>query len=150
MVTLVDEDKKELKKVPKTSHDYLAVSGTLLNGCITTIVYRNGASPTGKNLYWEINGTKGSLLMEGSLGFPNISHPTLKFASTEEGSELQLIDVETPDGVAGNVGQAYEAFADCRDGDFPTFDNALIRHRMLEAIYESDRKGTRESYKSAY
>ena len=46
----------------------------------------------------------------------------------------------------GGIGPVYEAFARGKEGTWATFEDALTRHRMVEAIYRSAEMGTRESY----
>lgn len=144
---LVDGDGKPTEEVKKTAHDYLAVTGTLQNGGgIANIVYQGGMSKTGKNFYWEINGTKGSIVMEGDLGHVQMVHPTFYFVGDEEGATLQQVEIEPAKDYSFNVGKAYDAFVGVGDGHLTTFEDALLRHRMIDAIYRSNEKGTRESY----
>lgn len=64
-LSVVDGDGKELRKVKNTSHDIVSVTGTLLEGGgVADITYFGGTSRTGRNFYWEINGTEGSLVLE--------------------------------------------------------------------------------------
>lgn len=147
---VLDKDGKELKKVTKTSHDFVAVQGALINGGVASVVYQGGMSTTGKNFYWEINGTKGSLVLEGPMGHIQMVEPTLKFVSSEKGAKLEDVEIEMADSFSFNVGKAYDAFAGVGDGHLTTFEDAVIRHRMIEAIYKSNRDGTRESYKTTY
>ncbi|KIV83911.1 hypothetical protein PV11_05896 [Exophiala sideris] len=145
-IDVVDDAGKHLRTVDKTSHDHLALTGTLQRGGIATVVYQPATSLTGKNFYWEINGTKGSLVLEGSSGHIQMFHPTIKFVSTEKNAKLKEIEVEAPSEFSYNVGQAWDAFAEKGEGTVTTFEDALLRHKMIEAIYRSDEKGTRESY----
>ena len=46
----------------------------------------------------------------------------------------------------GGIGPVYEAFARGEKGTWATFEDAVVRHKMVEAIYRSAEKGTRESY----
>lgn len=143
---LVDADGKLEREVDKTSHDYLAVTGTLQNGGVASVVYQGGTSKTGKNFYWEINGTKGSVVLEGDVGHVQMYHPRLQFVSNDEGAELQRVEIEPAKDFAYNVGKAYDAFVGVGDGHVTTFEDALLRHRMIDAIYRSHENGTRESY----
>lgn len=149
-ISLVDADGKEVRKVEKSAHDYMAVIGSLKKGGVASVVYQGGTSNTNKNFYWEINGTKGSLVMEGPVGHVQMFQPTLKFVSSEQGAELKAVEVTQAKDFTYNVGSAYDAFAGKGDGHATTFEDAVVRHRMIEAIYKSDKNGTRESYKDAY
>jgi len=147
---LVDADGKKIREVKKTAHDYMAVTGLLKKGGIVSVVYQGGMSNTGKNFYWEINGTKGSLVLEGPNGHVQMFHPTLKFVSSDSGAKLESVDVPEAKDFTYNVGSAYDAFVGQGDGHVTTFEDAVVRHRMVEAIYKSDKEGTRESYKDVY
>ena len=149
-LSLIDADGKELRKVEKTSHDYMAVIGTLKKGGVASVVYQGGKSSTGKDFYWEINGTKGSLVMEGSFGHIQMFQPTMEFVSSEQGAKIKPVEVAEAKDFSYNVGSAYDSFAGNGDGSVTTFEDAVVRHRMIEAIYKSDRDGTRESYNDVY
>jgi predicted dehydrogenase len=151
VLSVIDATGKEIKKAEKTSHDYMAVIGKLKKGGVASVVYQGGNSNTGKAFYWEINGTKGSLVMEhGFSGHIQMFHPTIKFVSSEQGAEMKAVEVAEAKDFSYNVGNAYEAFVGKNDGCVTTFEDAVVRHRMIEAIYKSDRDGTRESYKDVY
>lgn len=148
-LNLVDGDGSVVKTVPKTAHDYVAVNGILKNGGgVVSVVYQGGSNPFGTpGFYWQIDGTKGSLLLEGSVGHVQMFQPTIKFIKNGEK------EAKNVDGVkwVGNdfsyaVGHAWEAFAGKGDGNVTTWEDALLRHKMIDAIYRSNEKGTREKY----
>jgi predicted dehydrogenase len=73
--------------------------------------------------------------------------PTIKFVKAEEaGAEWQDVDVAQAKGFDYNVGKYWDKFAGVGDGTVVDFEEALVRHRMIDAIYQSDKNGTRESY----
>ncbi|OQU98165.1 hypothetical protein CLAIMM_03989 [Cladophialophora immunda] len=138
-------------------HDYMSVTGTLARGGVASVVYQGGHSLTGKDFYWEINGTQGSLILEGPSGLVEMFHPTIKFVKAEEeasfksfddgkGPQPEEVKVEVASDFAYNVGQAWDAFAGAGSGTVTTFEDALVRHKMIDAIYRSSEKGTRETY----
>ena len=148
--SVVDSEGKEIRKITKTSHDMMAVQGSLVNGGIASIVYQPDSSTTGKNFYWEINGTKGSVVLEGPVGHVQMFEPTLKFVSSEKDAKFEEIKLEQVKDFTHNVGSGYDAFVGVGDGSLTTFEDAVIRHRMIEAMYKSNRDGTRETYKTTY
>ena len=150
IMSVVDADGKEIRKAEKTSHDYMAVIGRLRTGGVASVVYQGGKSSTGKDLYWEINGTKGSLVMESFSGHIQMFQPTRKFVSSEPGAKMEVVEVAQAKDFSYNVGSAYDAFAGAGDGNVTTFEDAVVRHRMIDAIYKSDRDGTRETYNDVY
>lgn len=141
--------------LPVTAHDQIAISGVLKSGVIASIFYRGGVS-RGNNLRWEINGTKGDLVITAALG--NLQIADLKLeggAGDEEGvSPIPLpgfYDSE-PGGVSGEIGanvlRSYAHFAkDLRNGTntMPDFEYGVRRHRLLAAIEEASRSGVTQA-----
>jgi predicted dehydrogenase len=143
-VPVVDRKSGEiLRTVDNDTYDYVSITGTLLNGAVATVVYQGGQPFSDKGCYWEIRGTKGSLLIEGPNGLVEMYPTTLKFADSN--GQPQEIETELAGDWAFNVGEAWNAFAGDA-GAVPTFEDALVRHRMIDAIYRSHEKGTRETY----
>lgn len=135
---------KVLRSVDNNTYDYVSVTGTLLSGAVATVVYQGGQAPIGKGFYWEIRGIKGTLIIEGPNGLIEMFPTTMKFV--EAGEEPQEIETEVAADSGHNVGKAWDAFAGQGSGIVPTFEDALVRHRMIDAIYRSHEKGTRETY----
>ncbi|PSN59125.1 NAD-binding Rossmann fold oxidoreductase family protein [Corynespora cassiicola Philippines] len=163
-VTLLGADLKPSgEPVAKTSHDYISMTGTLVEGNgIVNVTYAPGLSRTNRDFVWEINGTEGSLLLEGGAmgGHIQMYQPTIKLATydpeaalygVEGGASQKLEEVQidkAPD-FSYNTGKAWEALAGIGldEGQSVTiFEDALVRHRMIDAIYRSARQGTRENY----
>lgn len=136
--------------------DQISLSGTLQNGAVASIHFHGGKS-RGPGFQWEINGTEGDLLIEGVSGHIQMTPVTLKGA---RGSEKKVADLpipasclwaprETPEGIPFNVAQAYVQVAeDMRNGtrNAPTFDDAVTRHRMIDAIVTAAKSGRQQSY----
>lgn len=141
-------DGKVVEEVDKAAHDHIAVIGRLARGGgVASIVYQGGMSSTDKNFYWEITGTKGSLVFEGPHGHVQMFQPKLKFVAAEQGAKLEEVDVKMIENdFSYNVGSAWDSLAGVGDGSVTTFEDALLRHKMIDAIYRSNEKGTRESY----
>src|SRR6266516_1431985 len=128
---------------PMTAEDQVAVTGLLEGGAALSVHYRGGSS-RGTNLLWEINGTEGDLQLTADGGQPQIWDMDIRGGRGEQ-SSLELLPVpeqyrwsppQRP-GPSTNVAQAYARFArDYREGTklCPTFDDAVARHRMLNAI----------------
>jgi len=146
--SLVDSDGKFVKTLPKTAHDHVSIQARLVQGNgVVTVVYAPESSRTGPSFYCEITGTKGSLLLEGQSGHVQMTAPTLKMAL--EGQEMVQVEVDQSDGPSYNVGKAWEAWAGqgLEDGhSVTTFEDALVRHQMIDAIYRAAESGTRENY----
>ncbi|OLD55334.1 oxidoreductase [archaeon 13_1_40CM_2_52_13] len=137
---------------PMTAEDQVLVSGLLEGGAALSIHYRGGVS-RGTNLLWEINGTEGDLQLTATGGQAQIFEMTVHGGKGAE-SSLEVLPVpkkylwSPPQGPSTNVAQAYARFAgDYREGTHlcPTFDDAVTRHRMLNAIEMAAATGQRQT-----
>lgn len=148
---LIDKNGKPVRKVTKTAHDYVSITGLLANGGgVVDVTYAPALSRTNRDFYWEINGTEGSLVFEGAKfgGHIQMFQPTLKLAK-DDNSDLEEVQVEKATALSFNVGKSWDAWAGVgqdKGQSVTTFEDALIRHRMIEAIYRSAKLGTRENY----
>ncbi|KAF1844168.1 NAD(P)-binding protein [Cucurbitaria berberidis CBS 394.84] len=146
---LVDKDGNPNGKVKKAAHDHVSMTGLLENGGgIVSVTYAPSQSRTNRNFHWEINGTEGSLVLEGGKmgGHVQMYQPTIKLAAQKD---LEEIQVEDGSAFSYNVGKAWDALAGIgldKGHGVVTFEDALLRHKMIEAVYRSARQGTRENY----
>jgi predicted dehydrogenase len=137
---------------PMTAEDQIGVSGLLEGGAVFTIHYRGGVS-RGTNLLWEINGTEADLQLTAAGGQAQIFQLELRGGNGDR-SALEILPVPEqyqwapPQGPSTNVAQAYARFArDYRDNTHlcPTFEDAVTRHRMLDAIETAAATGQRQT-----
>jgi predicted dehydrogenase len=140
---------------PMTAEDQVAVTGLLDGGAAFSIHYRGGYS-RGTNLLWEINGTEGDLQLIADGGQAQIFEMTVRGGRGAQ-SGLEVLPVPEqyrwapPQGPSTNVAQAYAHFArDYREGTHlcPTFDDAVTRHRMLDAIEKAATTGQRQTIRA--
>lgn len=136
--------------------DQLVISGVLESGAVASVHFRGGLS-RGTNFLWEINGTEGDLLIEGDCGHIQMMPLRMKGA---RGGLTRVVDlplpascrwapVITPQGMPFNLAQAYLRLAeDFRGGSraVPSFDDAVVRHRMIDAIERAAESGRRQRY----
>jgi predicted dehydrogenase len=145
---LIDEKYQPLgEKKSKTSHDFVSMSAELINGGGNVdVTYAPGLSRSGRDFYWEIIGSEGTLVLEGPKmgGHVQMYQPTVKIALGQE--ELKEVEVEKAEDTSFNVGRAWDAWAGEGKGSVTTWEDAVVRHKMIEAIYRSAEKGTRENY----
>src|SRR5881628_1870450 len=138
--------------LPMMADDQIGVTGLLEGGAAFSIHYRGGAS-RGTNLLWEINGTQGDLQLTAAGGQAQIFEMTVRGGKGAQSSLEVLLVPEKyrwspPRGPSTNVAQAYARFArDYREGTHlcPTFDDAVTRHRMLDAIETAAATGQRQT-----
>src|SRR5437588_3568161 len=137
---------------PMNAEDQVCVTGLLEGGAALSIHYRGGVS-RGTNLLWEINGTEGDLQLTGAGGQAQIFEMTVHGGKGAQPT-LEVLPVpkkylwSPPQGPSTNVAQAYARFArDYREGTHlcPTFDDALRRPRMLDAIEKAAATGQRHT-----
>jgi len=137
---------------PMNADDQVCVAGLLEGGAAFSIHYRGGHS-RGTNLLWEINGTEGDLQITADGGQAQIFEMTVR-GGTGAQSSLEVLPVPqryrwSPlQGPSTNVAQAYARFArDYREGTHlcPTFDDAVTRHHMLDAIETAAATGQRQT-----
>jgi predicted dehydrogenase len=142
------------QSVPMTAEDQVAVTGALDGGAAFSIHYRGGVS-RGTNLLWEINGSEGDLQLTSAGGQPQIFETRLRGGRSAQ-SSLEILPVPAQyrwspaqgPGPSTNVAQAYARFArDYREGTHlcPTFEDAVTRHRMLNAIETAGATGRRQT-----
>jgi predicted dehydrogenase len=139
---------------PMTADDQVCVTGLLEGGAALSIHYRGGHS-RGTNLLWEINGTDGDLQLTAAGGQAQIFELDVRGGNGAQ-SSLELLPVPEQygwsppqgPGPATNVAQAYARFArDYREGTHlcPSFEDAVTRHRMLNAIETAATTGQRQT-----
>jgi predicted dehydrogenase len=138
---------------PMTAEDQVGVSGLLEGGAVFSIHYRGGVS-RGTNLLWEINGTEGDLQLTATGGQAQIWEMEVRGGNRKQ-SSLEILPVPEQyrwsppqgPGPSTNVAQAYARLArDYREGTHlcPTFEDAVTRHRMLNAIETAAATGQRQ------
>lgn len=141
--------------LPMTAPDQVAISGTLSSGAVVNVHFRGGSTKD-QPLRWTITGTEGELVFAGR-------HGHLQFGMVEllraKGDDKVMTPVEIPGsyefvaqgrgGPSYTVAQAYAGLIrDIEDGGHrtPTFADAVVRHRMLDAVTQSAQTGTRQLY----
>jgi predicted dehydrogenase len=128
-----DEDPTAV--ITRTSEDSLLVHASTTGGIQASFAFRGGEASAGVDGFrWEVYGSKGSVVVKGARGNPGANPPRL-WVNGEE--------IEVEEGMTA-VGREYVEFLDGRDG--MGFELAVVRLRMIEAIYESARTGRRTSY----
>jgi predicted dehydrogenase len=138
--------------IKTAAKDTISISGILHESGGLVSVHYHGGTALGPDLVWEINGTEGDLLITAESGFANMAPlqvtgsrdrapPTILF---EDGEKDAASGVGGP---AANVARLYRQFAaDITEGQrlAPSFDVALQRHQLLDAIERADRYGLRQ------
>ena len=120
--------------------DQIAVSGTLTNGAFIATHVRGGLSK-GTNFHWEVNGTKGDLIVTSSVGYVGVGGFRLQGANEHTLHDLPIPpeygDAFPTRGVAENVALVYERLATDLSAEShlsPSFDDAVELHRLIDTI----------------
>ncbi len=102
---------------------------------------------------WEINGTKGDLIITAPSGHTQLAELKLQGGRNQENHVEDLTVPESyfgnhlPTGMPGNTARIYEQFAkDLREGTYttPDFAHALRQHKLLSAIETASLTGMRQ------
>jgi predicted dehydrogenase len=140
-------------ETPMTSPDQVLAMGRLGDG-VTASIHYQGGMPRGVGLLWNINGTEGDLQVTSIGGHAQMFPLQLSGA---KGDQQALEPLEVPasytwtpemEPFAQNVGQVYALMAeDIANGTHkaPTFEDAVRRHRLLDAIERASATGQRQS-----
>ena len=130
--------------LPMSVPDQLVVNGTLEGGPVIAAHFRGGLSQ-GTNFHFEINGTKGDLILTSPVGYTGIDGFTLRGATGSETLHELTVPVKYGadrfvNGPAQGIASAYVRLAsDLKSGTqlSPTFDDAVELHRLIDAIERS-------------
>ena len=138
--------------------DQIAVSGMLESGAVASVHFRGGLS-RGTHFLWEINGTQGNLAVRAGGG--HIQMLPLSLFGARNGQEA-LAELPIPaefdplggrlaeNPLAASVARAYDRLAGDLQGvprRLPGFADAVVRHRMLEAIERAGLTGAKQGYR---
>lgn len=93
-------------------------------------------------LIWSVHGQSGEIRVEaaGTTIHAFDSGAKIQIEDFESG-DVETVTYEDPmagkeiQGPANNIGALYEAFAHGGKGSWPTFEDALQRHRMLDEVW---------------
>ncbi|RBL92977.1 Gfo/Idh/MocA family protein [Chitinophaga flava] len=143
--------------IPSDSPDQVAVNGTLTSGAVASIHVRGGHT-NGNNFLWEINGTEGDILIQAPIGFFHHLRDITVLAADKHQQHLVPVSISQQfdylgqtelTGPAYNTAQFYRAVGKSilhNTGEIPSFETALLRHRMIDAVEKAAVSGTRQSY----
>ncbi|MGE6378357.1 Gfo/Idh/MocA family protein [Peribacillus muralis] len=149
--------KQENKMIPFTSPKHASIMGTVTSGAAISVFYRGGGS-RGENMRWEINGSKGDLILTAPTGQLQLADLKLEGGRGEDKavSEMDIpssyyeLAQNVPAGVASTTGRLYAQFAkDIRESTHltPDFAHALAHHKLLHALETSSRTGKKQKLK---
>lgn len=105
-------------------------------------------------LYWRIVGSNGYLEFRGSTTVALADHEPKLFirkyggVGEEEGEEREVTVQKDGNNIVGMY-KGIVGAGGAKVQKYPTFADAVVRHRMIEAIKKSSQTGARVGYDSA-
>lgn len=151
-VQLVDNTGKFVKTIPRTSHDQILVQGHLASGALISYHLRGGAAfGCNEGLIWRIYGETGEIKVTASGTYLQIGHPDMLIRLHDHSSGETAAIALNEDGLgklplfSQNIGRIYEAFADGKTSEYPDWSHAILRHKLVEEIYQREQDGTQET-----
>ena len=141
--------------VPKDVPDQLVVSGVVASGAVVSVQVRGGMT-RGHEFLCEIHGSEGDLVLEATerastqrqeLKVMGARGKGVKLAEMPVPDSYRWVPAGVPKGSPYNVAQLYARFAaSIRSGApmQPSFDDAIIRHRMLDSIVAASKTGQKQ------
>jgi predicted dehydrogenase len=140
---------------PVTAEDEVALSGLLAGGVVAS-VHLHGGIPARDGFVWRIHGSQGDLTITQDWAHPQFGPLTIDgpgdvaIASSSSATDPPDLAERLPGGEndpAYNVAHAYLGFHTWLTGgprSTPTFADAVIHHRLLEAVHQAATTGTRQ------
>jgi predicted dehydrogenase len=148
-----DEPVKIIGSVPRTSHDQILLQGHLENGASFSFHMRGGMPfPETPGLEWRIYGEDGEIRITTPSANLHFGGPGHKIQiHHHQSNEVEDVELSWPaeyekdgDAVpwpARGPGRVYDAFAEGRDGDYASWQDAVRRHRLVEEMYQQSKQG---------
>lgn len=153
-VKITNQDGAILETVRSEIPDLVIVHGTLAtSGAPLSVTFRRGPPFPGSEAFdWAIQGEKGEI---------RVTRPGPSLQTWDDDSKIRVHDfatdkVEVVDwdhgkfaalpGPAKSVARLYNLFAKGDATSYPTFEDAVVRHREMEALLNRSEQGLKVSY----
>ena len=126
--------------------DYISIIARLTNGAPLTIDYRGGQPIYGDAFVWQIEGTTGEVVITGQTGHTQLANFTItKYSPFHQDPEIIAVPGTNHSiDPSINVKEIYQRLAsDLHNGTHsaPSFDDAVILHKLLDDIRYSSKTG---------
>lgn len=146
------DDNQPLKDVEPSKHtepDHQSVSGSLVShpGAVFTGIWRGGIPATGAvdatrpSLYLLIDGSEGFIRAEATGVMDGQLHIIGAGAKVWLNGEEQKLAEDPP--VVGNTSRNWTEYAKGPEGEYPTWEDAVVLHKHIDAIQRSAKDGKR-------
>ncbi|CAG4995504.1 hypothetical protein DYBT9275_01654 [Dyadobacter sp. CECT 9275] len=134
------------KFIDADAPDFISVIGNLNKEAPFSINYQGANSVNGDAIIWEIEGSKGKIVLKAQTGHTQMADFTISHY-TPSSQEPELINIDNKEESFGphtNVREMYNRIAsDILHGtnSAPSFDDAVILHKLIDDIrFSSSRK----------
>jgi predicted dehydrogenase len=140
------------KTIKRTAHDNVLIQGHLESGALLSYHIRGGdAFAKNEGLIWRVYGETGEIQVTASGTYLNAGHEdmTIRLHDHATGETIKVDVAE--DGLSKlplfsqNIGRIYEAFADGKTDGYMDWSHALLRHKLVDEIYQRDSAGKQET-----
>lgn len=127
------------KVIDADAPDYISVIANLSNGAPLSIYFQGGHPEYGDPFIWEIEGSKGKIVLKAQTGHTQMADFTIHHYMPS-GQQPALINIASADDRFGphtNIGEIYNRIAnDILHGtsSVPSFDDAVILHKLIDDI----------------
>ena len=143
IVNLIGEDGKVTETVTSDVPDHISLHGTLTSGAILSVQFRRGQPfKDSPGLVWYIHGEKGEIRITASGPAIQVGRDPKIEVHDFAKDEIESVSWESDDDLplmARNVARMYEAFASGDERQYPDFEDAVVRHQMMEDLYRCAR-----------
>lgn len=156
-IDIVDRETNTIveKGRPKNTFDQIAVQGFLPpNNTVNPVLsyHLRGGKPfpsSQKPLLWRVYGSKGEIEVTASNVMLNVGSDDVELWVYENGKDAaEKVELNHDEFLAGlplpgrNIGKLYELFAGKDEGAYPTFEDAVRRHRLIDEMEKRADNGT--------
>ncbi|MCF0049311.1 Gfo/Idh/MocA family oxidoreductase [Dyadobacter sp. LJ53] len=119
--------------------DYISLIASLGDDTPFSIEYKGGQPVYGEAFVWEIEGTKGTIIITAPTGYTQLADFTIRVYTLpdQQPQVIKTADTAEPFGPATNVKEIYQRIAsDIVSGtsSAPSFEDAVMLHRLIDHI----------------
>ncbi|OJD37152.1 oxidoreductase [Diplodia corticola] len=141
-----------VETITRETADQVLIQGRLASGALISYHLRGGQEVPGTpGSVWSIYGSTGEIRVTTASGSIHIGGPgqTLQVHDHKTG-EVETVSIDVGDGFdqdeypwpSRNIARLYEAFAEGREHEYADWDEAIVRHRLIDELYWREKKGS--------
>ncbi|KAI9847481.1 MAG: transcription regulator gal80 [Sclerophora amabilis] len=155
-VDIINDEGKIIKsRISKDTPDQIMLQGILPNDVAFSLHHRTSTALDGKPVRWLISGTDGEIEITCPMPMWQMTAPGTTVRVCKADGEVEEVSLEVDDEISKlpwighNTARIYEAFAKGETEKHATFEDAVVRHRLIDVMWKNAaEKGI--SYQSSY